>query len=331
MLNIVIKFLIKKAFGKAPYSKLLVFSFHDVYEGKSDFTESSSLFGKVKNQIYWIHKYFDILPLAEGVDLCRKGLLKKPTACLTFDDGYYSHYQYILPLLTSLDIKASFFITSKHFGNSLLWNDLLLLFYKRSSISNWKKLCHELIKIADAKSKKSVDYAYMERIFKYLCLEKRNVIINKINLLEDMTISAQPRMLGVKEVIELQISGMSIGGHTVNHPILSKESTVVAKKEIIDNLEDLHKITQVFPLEFAIPNGKPKLDFSDEHLDILSESGVKYVVTTSPGYFEAGSDPMQIPRISLTGNNSLSFLKSIIANYKSQGDFIECRGYERDN
>jgi peptidoglycan/xylan/chitin deacetylase (PgdA/CDA1 family) len=311
--------------GKGHHSKLLVFSFHDVYESTSIFSKTSIKFEYFNKKIRWINRHFDIVPLSEGVELCRSGKLKRPTACLTFDDGFASHSELVLPLLLELNIKASFFISSEHLDENLLWNDALTVFYQRSSRQQWLDISDIIYSLA--KIKGDYNYFEVEQTLKYLTLKERGTVITRINQMVNVGLDKK-RMLSNEQIINLDKNGMECGAHTVHHPILMIEDIQTSTVEIVDDLIKLRNVLNKVTKTFAYPNGKPKKDFNEHHLNVLANNRVKYAVTTSPGYFVAGSDPLQIPRVSLIGKNSFQYLRCIVSNYNFLGDFVECRGYE---
>jgi len=64
-------------------------------------------------QIAWLRQRFDIVTLAEAQQRLTTGN-SKPTACITFDDGYVDNCQCAIPLLLEQKISFAYFVSTNH-------------------------------------------------------------------------------------------------------------------------------------------------------------------------------------------------------------------------
>jgi peptidoglycan/xylan/chitin deacetylase (PgdA/CDA1 family) len=103
-------------------------------------------------------------------------------------------------------------------------------------------------------------------------------------------------MMTSQQVAELHRTGMTIGAHTVSHPILLGVPTIQARSEIVTNKTDLERIIGSPITLFAYPNGIPNRDYGLEHVKMVEELGFDGAVSTAWGASRAGSDVFQIPR-----------------------------------
>jgi peptidoglycan/xylan/chitin deacetylase (PgdA/CDA1 family) len=103
-------------------------------------------------------------------------------------------------------------------------------------------------------------------------------------------------MMTSAQVRELHHAGMTIGGHTVSHPILSKLSESCAEAEIAQGKERLEEIIGTPIALFAYPNGKPGRDYRPEHVAIVKKIGFVGAVSTAWGTATTGCDILQVPR-----------------------------------
>ena len=86
-------------------------------------------------------------------------------------------------------------------------------------------------------------------------------------LFQNMTVS------NLKEVNQ---SGLvTIGAHTINHPVLKNENDVTSKYEINESINDLSGILNREIKYFSYPNGIPGIDFSERERTYLRESGIQ--------------------------------------------------------
>lgn len=98
---------------------------------------------------------------------------------------------------------------------------------------------------------------------------------------------------------------VTIASHTMNHPILATQSIGQQKEEITacqKKLDDAGILT--YPL-FAYPNGRPKMDYSCETVELVKDAGFAGAFTTSDGLFEKSADKYQIPRIAIGNDMNL--------------------------
>ncbi len=319
--------IIRKFAGTLEQSKLLVFNFHNIFTSDDLISKNSIDRKTFTKQIKWINTHFEIVPLAEGIQSCRAGKLVKPSACITFDDGYLSHLTIAANLLKQLNLPATFFVSSGHL-DGVLWNDYLELFLKIATKQDKKQL-ELLIKTAAISNKNSTyPQKSIEDKVKYLTIDSRKPILEFIE-----TVLAQSKipqiMLNEENLLTLAAMGFDIGGHTFNHPILSIESNSSAQKEIATDLDKLSSTLNKPINKFAYPNGKPILDYRDAHIEMLMATGVSYAAISNIGAFHAGSDMLQIPRVNLNGKRTIGYLRTILSAYNTQPTFVEAFGYEK--
>lgn len=312
------------AVGSGVTAKLVVFNFHNI-ANKDDLLFSNSISEALFNQsIKWINDNFKVLSLYDGIDMCRSGKLQGPSACITFDDGYKSHYSIATKALNALGIKGTFFATTKHLGCNLLWHDLLMLF--ETYASDMQK-AHFRTLLLEISSNQHLKHNTIEEQLKYLPLNKRQPLLQ---FLKDSIgeYIKQPLMMTEDELINLNRQGHIIGAHTLHHPILSMEEPEVSRSEIVEDVKVLSSILGQNVRAFAFPNGKPNKDYGCDQLKVLQQLEIDYAVSTAPGYFEAGTDPLQIPRFGLRGRTNFGFTKCVVSNLSSPPEFVEYRGYE---
>ncbi len=330
MLHFLLNKVIRKLAGVREENKLLIFNFHNIEDKPSLLSDNSTSYADFKKQVHWINQNFNILPLDEGINLSRSAKLMEPTACITLDDGYNSQYKLAKPLFDQLNIPSTFFVSSGHI-KGLLWNDHIPLFFHHATEQHKQFFLNRLHKLVNGRDELAVGQVNTHQIdtqLKYLPIDKRTELLSY--MVEFIPSDAIKNiMLTEAEVCEIAGGNHAIGAHTYNHPILAIEKDKIAQEEIN---RDITQITHLIdkPVElFAYPNGKPMIDYSDRDIQILIKSNIKYAVTTEPGYFSPGSDPMQIPRVNLSGNKTYKYYKTVISAYQQLGKLVESRGYEK--
>ncbi|REJ70446.1 MAG: polysaccharide deacetylase family protein [Planctomycetota bacterium] len=95
------------AAGRAP---ILIFTWHRIADDAANaWTTSNDTFARA---IGWLERRFDLVSLAEAQERIRGESLKRPAACVTFDDGYAENCQQALPLLIRRRIPVTYFVTA---------------------------------------------------------------------------------------------------------------------------------------------------------------------------------------------------------------------------
>src|SRR3954447_27034070 len=86
--------------------------YHRVADDHSnDWTMSTRSFAR---QVRWLRSRFDIVSLSEAQARIASGRNQRPTACITFDDGYGDNRRSAIPLLLRHRIPFTYFISTNH-------------------------------------------------------------------------------------------------------------------------------------------------------------------------------------------------------------------------
>ena len=99
---------------------------------------------------------------------------------------------------------------------------------------------------------------------------------------------------------------VSIGAHTINHPILANENDSSSKTEIVRSVRNLSTLLGKQVEYFAYPNGIPELDFGDREERFLRECGIKMAFTTESRHLSMGDKALRIPRLAISNRESRS-------------------------
>ncbi len=106
--------------------RLSVFIFHRVL------SESDPLFNwdpdaaSFRQLMGWIKECFNVLPLDEAVRHLSERSLPPRAASITFDDGYVDNFHIARPILESLGLTATFFISTGYLNGGIMWNDSVI-------------------------------------------------------------------------------------------------------------------------------------------------------------------------------------------------------------
>ncbi len=239
---------------------------------------------------------FHVLPLDEAVNRLRNKSLPARSACITFDDGYADNAELALPILRRLGLNATFFISTGYLDGGRMWNDSIIETMRVAAgplldLSRFGLGVHP-IQTVDERRRGALA---LIAALKYLAPADRHRKIQE--MVETLAVRLPDDLMMRREQVRaLRQAGMIIGGHTVTHPILTRLDTAAAHAEIGQGKEILEGILGERVDYFAYPNGRPKRDYSAEHVKMVKELGFSAAVSTAWGSARADSDLYQLPR-----------------------------------
>lgn len=305
---------------------LTIFQYHKIPSVSPAFihgeVEAAEFSRVLNNYLEW----FNFLPLDEGVERMQRGSLPRRAAAMTFDDGYADWFEHIVPLLSAHGVPATFFITSNQLGKKEpFWHE---------------RIAHAVAARAPGQLPADFDWGRMEigscdadiantivavqEKLKYQPLAQREAAIA---LLEDgIPRNEAFRPFTAADIIRLRDAGFQIGGHSRNHPILSRCTPAEALDEIGGCKEELEGILRQPVTQFAYPNGRPGCDFREEHVFAVRRAGYRLAVTTSPGTARATTDPFQLPRFTPWARSNWRSALQIIHNMRVKAETLPAKG-----
>lgn len=243
-----------------------------------------------------LSRYFTVIPLPEAISRLSTGELPPRAACVTFDDGYRDNLTIALPILQRHAIPATVFVASGFLDGGRMWNDTITETLRAMPDGELDLADLNLGRypIDDKASRLRAMVDLLPRI-KYLPHDRRLAVAEQIG---DRAGADLPSdlMLSSEAVEILHASGVTIGGHTLNHPILAGLDDEAAQREISENRVRLTEITGKPLSVFAYPNGRPGRDYTAAHVRMVRDCGYLGAVSTAAGVATCGVDPYQLPR-----------------------------------
>lgn len=280
-----------------PGAKLTTLIFHRVLPRPDPLLPDTPDVATFDWQMALVARHFNVLPLADAGRMLQQGRLPARAACITFDDGYADNFTEALPILHRHGLPATFFVATGYLDGGRMFNDTLIELVRRlpegrCALSALGLGDVELCSTADRR-------ALIGRLighFKYQPLDERREAVDALarrfalELPDDLMMSSdQLRALH-------RADGVEIGGHTRNHPILTRLAAADAHDEIRSGKQDLETLLDAPIRLFAYPNGRPGKDYADEHVEMVRDCGFELAVSTAPAAASRSADPLQLPR-----------------------------------
>lgn len=222
----------------------------------------------------------------------------KKTCHLTFDDGDISFYNIVLPVLRKYMVPATLFVSPRICRERInFWfQDIAAfdLFRMKREISTYTGIPAEsIMKISTISLLKSLPYDVIKGIM-LECSKKQQA--RRIPF----------RNVNVQQLMDINRSGLvTIGAHTLNHPILKNEDDKTSRYEISRSIIDLTDLLGQEVRYFAYPNGIALLDYAQREKDYVRECNISLAFENESDE-TVPSDTMSIPRIALSDGESMS-------------------------
>jgi peptidoglycan/xylan/chitin deacetylase (PgdA/CDA1 family) len=213
---------------------------------------------------------------------------------LTFDDGYRDNHALALPLLRAHRLTATFFIASG--------------FLDEPRVAWWDEIAWIVRHAARAGAGRGGPADPVgARIAALVARYKRLPAGQGERFLDELAAALRSPRRRAREgdaqwmtwdmVRELRAAGMSIGGHTVTHPVLAPLSRARQREEIAGCARRLHEELGEPMRWFAYPVGG-RGTFTPATRALLRESGVELAFSFYGGFAApARFDPLDVPRV----------------------------------
>jgi peptidoglycan/xylan/chitin deacetylase (PgdA/CDA1 family) len=297
-------------------ARLAILIYHRVLPATDPFFPEETTARVFEGHMSVLRRFFRVLPLEEAVERLAEGTLPARAACVTFDDGYRDNYTTALPILARQKLPATFFIASGYIAEpGVMWNDILIEALRTARSSRIDLGAFDLgAHVLDSWDSRRAAFRSLVRQIKYRPAAEREEVVRSIAKQCGATV---PRclMMSRDEVAQMHAAGMSIGAHTMTHPILRQVTPAEARREIADGRAFLEGVIGRKVTLFAYPNGRPGEDYDDSHVDLVRDAGFAAAVSTRAAMASRDSDFFQLPRFSAWDRAAPVFLARMLARF----------------
>jgi peptidoglycan/xylan/chitin deacetylase (PgdA/CDA1 family) len=250
---------------------------------------------------------FDFVSLDEAWRRVASGVSVRPFLHLTFDDGYRDVRDHALPILEKHGAPATLYVASAFAdGEADIW---------------WLALEAAIARA----SRLFVDLGRGEAAVETRTARQKNAawatIYWRLRAGGEAALRAETRRLAEGQGIdvgsfarelcmrwdELQAVAqnplITIGAHTVTHPMLAKHSDAVARAEMADSRDAIRAKLGLVAEHFAYPVGDLSAAGPRDYA-LAADLGFTTAVTTRPGHLTKAhaATPTALPRVSLNGH-----------------------------
>lgn len=286
----------------------------DEISGVSAFPSSglSVHWKRFDEQMGYISRNFRCIDLGTAVRELREGTIKEKSVIVTFDDGYRDNMSLALPILERHKIPATIFVTTGLIdGTAPLWwfeidfilkhTPFLTLSWRHLDfnyeLSNWEQ--------------RSAALTELNSVMKTLSLKDQGELLELLRTKASERFSYSGEMLSWEEIALIAKHPLiTIGAHTVNHPVMSRTAESDLQWELTDSRRELEKAVGKKIEFFAYPFGaRDQADTRD--FDAVKAAGYLAALTTRVGHLQFAHQEhlFALPRIPVDYFDSLDQFK----------------------
>jgi peptidoglycan/xylan/chitin deacetylase (PgdA/CDA1 family) len=271
-------------------------------------------------QLRYLKQYFEIIPLRDAARRIATRSITRPTAVLTFDDGFQNNYDVVFPMLKAEGAPASMFLTTDLIDtDGTLWFCRLnrALAETTESSFSWDG---RRFSTANPAEKARTSGVIQSRLKEFapprFSVELEAVLVA---LGDDPGRGVEPgspfRMLSSATIREMAGSGLvEFGAHTCSHVLLSQVRGDRLQREIGDSVDAVTGFTGQTCRQFSYPNGRAQ-DYNAEALAVLQARGIDLAVTAITGPNTEATPGLELRRYGIGADTTHSRFQSTVHHF----------------
>lgn len=282
-----------RAAGAASFS---VLTFHRVNDDGDPFLPAlpTRVF---EGWVSHIARHYCVLTVEDLAERAARGRVPVNALALTFDDGYRDNLTHAAPILVRHGLTATVFVTTGFIGTGEIpWFDRLAMAIRSTAKNAVVLPGGGTAPLASVGDRLRAVEAVLGRLKRLPDEERRARLEDVIDHLGAPGAGERKSaMLSWDDVHALRGLGLSVGAHTVSHPILARMSAAKAWEEIHGSKTAIERALGAPVRGFAYPNGGPD-DYTPETAALVREAGFACAVTTRRGLNSPETPPFELRR-----------------------------------
>jgi len=349
LLSPILQRLIYPALGRAGYfharssNFVGVVTYHGVlpqgYQSPDPFMDDALVsIESFRSQLLLLKKHYNVIsPERFRRWLRREDDLPPRAIMLTCDDGLLNCITTMLPVLRDEGLQCLFFVTGALLGGApaMLWYlELYLMLTEVRGARppvDWQGSL--LPAIPDGVGERRARWPQLMKALSRIKAERRSEFLSdatrlwglerewKNRYLEDPLLRQRFQLIQASELKQLIHAGMTVGAHTITHPILAEQSADMARAEISDCKQILEQLSGTPVWALAYPFGDPA-SVGDREYKLAQATGYECAFLNVGGSFGRAPSKFSLPRIHVTASMSLPVYEAHVSGFHS---FLQAR------
>lgn len=290
----------------------------------------------LRRQLRLLKKHYHVVTPDDFLHWSEGELSLPPRSILlTCDDALGNTLTEMVPVLREFDLTCLFFATGAsactYDGEtpSMLWYEELYLMLLDASGPIALSLPEAGVEVNTGPIAPNQKHACWWKLVEQLSRFDQNLrrefldrIRDQLGLAEnwrerfaqDPILAARFLTLDRAGLMKLTAAGMSVGAHTLSHPILAQAPEDVARREISESRSVLEKALGQTVWAFAYPFGNAAT-VTKRDLQLAEEAGFRCAFMNEGGGFGAQIERFAVPRVHVTADMSLAEFEAHITGF----------------
>lgn len=282
--------------------------YHRINDDRDPFLPSMPV-SQFRQQMEYVARNFQIVTL----DDIAEGRITSPDrhcVAITFDDGYGDNFTSAIPVLKQFGLPATIFLATGYIGTGTIpWYDQVCLAFKLTT----RTVLPSVIDGAPGGNLEPREQrlALLERMLDWLRAIDNDNRVEAIKILfralgVPCSLSLPNYMLNWDEVRQMLPDKITLGAHTVTHPVLSRMPLKTLRQEVLQSKKTIEQRLKLPVRHFAYPFGRD-MHCGETAKSIVAECGFETAVTTEFGFNQPGDDLLALKRFTPWGRQLGTF------------------------
>ncbi len=283
-------------FRLAHRSQSLILTYHRFSADKVDHKTSAQTFAE---HVCYLQKHYEIVPLKRLAEAVASGSGSAKLAAITIDDGHHDAYKIAYPILREYHAPATLFVVTDFLdGKTWMWTDKIRFITMKTAFDELNLLvngrrCQMILSCTESR------YEAASRLNSQLKKLPDGAKESEIARIADTLKVEIPELppdefapITWEQARELDANGVSIGSHTVTHPILTNVDNDRLDFELSTSRLRIRAMLGHEADAFCYPNG----NFNARVKEAVKHAGYHCAVITRHGFNDKSTDLFALHR-----------------------------------
>jgi peptidoglycan/xylan/chitin deacetylase (PgdA/CDA1 family) len=284
----------------------------------------------LRGQLKLLKQRYCVISPAQFLRWCESGEeLPSRSVLLTCDDGLLNTLTEMTPILQELELTCLFLVTGASLGDvsSMLWHEelrLMLLCGGQTFTLDVPEVDLRS-RVASAEEKRSLWWRLVKNLSPFDVKNRRRLLTeirDQLSLpgnwsaqyLQDAAASSRFLVLNREGLQQLAAAGMSLGAHSLSHPILSLLSPEAVWQEITESRNRLEQTVGHRVWALAYPFGDT-LAVTQREVKMAEQAGFACAFLNVGGGFGSEIARFALPRVHVTGEMSVAEFEAHLSGF----------------
>ena len=258
--------------------------------------------------------------------------LPKGAVLLTCDDGLLNAVTDMLPILQDEQVTCLFFVTGDFLSGEprMLWYEELYLMFKDSQVRKLR-FCLEsaplTFELSSPEEKTAAWWGLTKKLSRMDGRQRATSMAQigaKLELdnnwrsryLNDAILRRRFALVSASDVHQLVLAGMSVGSHTLSHPLLREQTQEIAWMELDQGRRAFERALGLPAWALAYPFGGPDA-VGEREFQMAESAGFRCAFVNYGGAVRKDSCHFALPRIHIAGDVKLSSFEAYASGFHS--------------